>query len=125
MCAGYFTAYGSVKIQSSIAWRLPFVIMAVIAVAMAITCFLLPPSPRWLVLRDRHEEAVAVVQRLGIRPAEAEKDILRVRDEDVSKQQTSFSHSLRLIWARQYRGRTILALFILGMVQLSGIDGVM
>ncbi|KAK0934153.1 hypothetical protein LTR29_014267 [Friedmanniomyces endolithicus] len=125
MCAGYFTAYGSVKIQSSIAWRLPFVIMAVIAVAMAITCFLLPPSPRWLVLRGRREEAVAVVHRLGIQHAEAEKDILRVREEDVSKQHTSFYHSLRLIWARQYRGRTILALFILGMVQLSGIDGVM
>ncbi|TKA78122.1 hypothetical protein B0A55_02721 [Friedmanniomyces simplex] len=125
MCGGYFTAYGSVKIQSSIAWRLPFVLMAIIAVALVITCYFLPPSPRWLVLQGRHEEAVAAVERLGIQQAEAEKDILRIRDEDVSKMHTGFFHSLKLIWARQYRSRTILALFILGMVQLCGIDGVM
>jgi len=29
------------------------------------------------------------------------------------------------IFRRQYRAKTILALFVLGMVQLSGIDGVL
>ncbi|KAK4891568.1 hypothetical protein LTR27_009899 [Elasticomyces elasticus] len=125
MCGGYFTAYGSVRIQSSMAWRLPFLLMALIALALTVTCFFLPPSPRWLMLQGRHEEALAAVERLGIQQAEAEKDILHVHDEDVSKMHTSFFHSLRIIWARQYRSRTILALFILGMVQLCGIDGIM
>jgi len=125
MCAGYFTAFGSVKIQSSIAWRLPFILMSIIAGALVATCFLLPPSPRWLILRGRHAEAVTAVERLGIQQAEAEKDVLRVRDEDVSKSNMGFFHSLKIIWARQYRSRTILALFILGMVQLSGIDGIL
>ncbi|KAK3075305.1 hypothetical protein LTR53_001506 [Teratosphaeriaceae sp. CCFEE 6253] len=125
MCAGYFTAYGSVKIQSSMAWRLPFILMSIIAAALVVTCFFLPPSPRWLVLRGRHEDAAAAVERLGIQQAEAEKDVLRVRDEDTAKSNMGFLQSLKIIWARQYRSRTILALFILGMVQLCGIDGIM
>ncbi|KAK3627677.1 hypothetical protein LTR56_015461 [Elasticomyces elasticus] len=125
ICFGYFTAYGSVKIQLSLAWRLPFVLTAFIALALVVTCFLLPPSPRWFMLPGRHEEALAAVEQLGIQQAEAEKDILHVRGEDFSKMHRSFFHSLRIIWARQYRSRTILALFVLGMVQLCGTDGIM
>ena len=64
------------------------------------------------------------VERLGMHREEAEKDILNVPESD----QVRFSgglQSLLLPFRKQYRSRTILALFVLGMVQLSGIDGVL
>ncbi len=45
--AGYFICYGSVNIESSYSWRLPFILQAVLAVALACTCRFLPSSPRW------------------------------------------------------------------------------
>lgn len=125
ICLGYFTCYGTVRMGSSLAWRIPFIIMAIAGTVMFTSCFFLPPSPRWLVLRNRREEAIRAISRLGIQEAEAEKDILRLREEDVAKAQTAFFHSLQAIFAKPNRSRTILALFILGMVQLCGIDGVL
>lgn len=55
---------------------------------------------------------------------EAEKDILNVPEGE----QVRFSSGLQsflLPFRKQYRSRTILALFVLGMVQLSGIDGIL
>jgi len=83
----------------------------------------LPTSPRWLVSHDRRNEAYAVVDKLGIQRAEAEKDILTV-PSPVEEAQKGVQ-ALLLPFRRQYRARTILALFVLGMVQLSGIDGVL
>ncbi|KAL8888649.1 MAG: hypothetical protein Q9205_005190 [Flavoplaca limonia] len=45
--AGYFNCYGSVNIESPYSWRLPFILQAVLAVALACTCRFLPSSPRW------------------------------------------------------------------------------
>jgi len=54
---------------------------------------------------------------------EAEKDMLSAQNE----QQMSLSawQGFTLLFKKGYRARTILALFVLGMVQLSGIDGVL
>lgn len=65
------------------------------------------------------------IERLGIMSAEAEKDILRAASTVSQAQKTSFVESLVIIFRKQYRGRTMLALFVLGMLQLSGIDGIL
>ncbi|RDW66928.1 hypothetical protein BP5796_09677 [Coleophoma crateriformis] len=107
ICAGYFTCYGSIHISSSLSWRLPFIIQSILAIVLAISCIYMPMSPRWLQLNNRSEEALRSIHRLDISPVEAEKDILRPRP------------------VKEYRGRTMLAFFILGMLQLCGIDGVL
>ncbi|KAK4565660.1 hypothetical protein LTR86_003508 [Recurvomyces mirabilis] len=99
--------------------------MAIVSTGLTIACFFLPPSPRILILHGRRDEAIKAIEQLGIQQAEAEKDILRVRDEDLAMARTTFWQSFTTIWKRQYRSRTILALFILGMVQLCGIDGIL
>lgn len=122
VCTGYFTCYGSIGIQSSMAWRLPYVIQGIISVFLVGSCFALPDSPRWLIAHGKREEALSALHRLEFSLDEAGRDILTG-----SEQRTSLSpwKSLVLLFRRGYRARTILALFVLGMVQLSGIDGVL
>jgi MFS family permease len=123
VCLGYFVCYGSVHIGSSLAWRTPYIIQASLGVLTALLCYQLPDSPRWLVHQGRRTEALAALQRLDFSMVEAEKDILSVQNE----QNLSLGpwQSSMLLFRRGYRARTILALFVLGMVQLSGIDGVL
>lgn len=118
ICLGYFTCYGSVKIGSSFAWRMPFLVMLVASVILAVSSLFMPTSPRWLMFRDRRDEAIRACERLGISRIEIEKDISRLGGSGGNtKNEWEIFH-------KKYRLRTVLALFILGMVQLSGIDGV-
>lgn len=106
------------------AWRTPYLVQAFFALVLAAACKLLPESPRWLVLHGRRTQALKEIERLGIHREEAEKDILRVSENDQAHSIGGIQ-SLLLPFRKQYRSRTILALFVLGMVQLSGIDGIL
>jgi hypothetical protein len=90
---------------------------------LAASCLYLPTSPRWLLLNHRREEAVAALERLDIPQAEAEKDILRPVASGPPRKQSA--GDFMTIFKKQYREQTMLGLFILGMIQLCGIDGVL
>lgn len=75
-------------------------------------------------LNDRRDDAMKAIEKLDIPRAEAEKDILRVPEPQAGFEASSVDGFL-VLFRRQYRSRTVLALFVLGMVQLSGIDGVL
>lgn len=123
ICAGYFTCYGTIHIESPLSWRTPFIIQAIVGTALATSCLYLPASPRWLLLNHRREEAVAALERLDIPQAEAEKDILRPVARGPPRKLSA--GDFMTIFKKQYRGQTMLGLFILGMIQLCGIDGVL
>ena len=121
--AGYFTCYGSIKIDSSISWRLPFILMVVGGVILAVSCLYLPSSPRWLIINGRREDAMRSLDRLSIPKAEVERDISKLSARNEPKLSTW--QATRSIFQKKYRLRTTLGLFVPGMVQLSGIDGVL
>lgn len=121
VCAGYFTCYKTVEIGSSMAWRLPYVVQGAGAALLALSCLLLPEPPRWLMLHGQRPEATRALQRLDFSLAEAERDFMASPEQSLS---LSPWQSFLLLFKRGYRGRTVLALFVLGMVQLSGIDAV-
>lgn len=104
-------------------WRIPFIIQVAQSTILAAFCIFLPSSPRWLILHGRRPQALKAINRLNISSVEAEKDILNAQHEQTSS--PSKSDGFLMIFHRQYRARTVLALFILGMVQLCGIDGVL
>lgn len=105
----------------------------------------LVPSPRWLILRGRQAEVSAAWDVLGVGHAEREKveieieaTMVRVpslvnsinshRQEDASptySPDSKTTHSFFDVFARDVRLRTGLAVFLMGMQQLSGIDGVL
>lgn len=127
ICTGYFTCYGSVHLEnSSMAWRLPFVIQTVIAVLLIGCCTRLPESPRWLLSRGDQIGALDSLRRLDFSLVEAEREFLS-SDGSMAEQRPSLTpwQSFSILFGKAYRARTILALFVLGMVQLSGIDGVL
>ncbi|PVH98502.1 general substrate transporter [Periconia macrospinosa] len=56
-----WTTYGSYRINGECSWRLPTALQAVPAIANLLAIWFLPESPRWLVGKDRHEEARAIM----------------------------------------------------------------
>lgn len=128
ICVGYFTCYGSVYIgESSIAWRLPFVVMVVLSVVFVGCCLRLPESPRWLMSHGDQIAALDSLRRLDFSMVEAEREFMGGSGGGAIEQRMSLTpwQSFTMLFKRGYRARTILALFVLGMVQLSGIDGVL
>lgn len=126
ICVGYFTCYGSVYLrESSMAWRLPFIIMVVMSVVLIGCCARLPESPRWSMSCGDQPAALDALRRLDFSMVEAERNFMS--NAAVAEQRVSLTpwQSFAILFRRGYRARTTLALFVLGMVQLSGIDGVL
>lgn len=125
---GYFICYGSVKIQSSYSWRLPFMIQAVIATALACFCPFLPPSPRWLIDRGRSSQAGPALDRLqlSLRRFQHELESAGPSTDDSEKPEVQQSNK-RLLWVfeRQNRKQAFLGMFLMGAMQFSGIDAVL
>ena len=135
LMVGYFTCYGTTSIDSSLSWRAPFIILACLSMAFSTSSLLwLVPSPRWLTLRGRHAEAAAAWEALGVGHAEREKAESQsgaeaTASQDYSIRASSDSPATKSgfldIFSRDVRTRTGLAVFMMGMQQLSGIDGVL
>jgi len=64
IAAAYFISYGSVTLSGSMAWRTPFIVQAVIGIAMAVGILFVPFSPRWLMSKGREAEALETLRRL-------------------------------------------------------------
>ncbi len=103
----------------------------------------LVPSPRWLILRGRQVEASAAWDVLGVASADREKMEVELQaavaphtaTSASAPQPTDTSTASRIVpaakqgfldmFAPDVRSRTSLAVFLLGMQQLSRIDGVL
>jgi MFS family permease len=136
LVAGYFTCYGTGRIEGSMSWRLPFTILAALATAFVASVLVyLPPSPRWLRLRGRDAEADAAWEKLGVR-LEDRQGI----EEDLGggasysgdpgsgappRQAKQKDARFLDLFTKEVRGRTMLAVFLMGFLQLSGIDAVL
>jgi hypothetical protein len=131
-CVGYFVCYATIQIQNQWQWRLPFAVQVAGGVILALACMVLPASPRWLLLNDKPQIAMRNLKKLDLTEDELliNPDISLDTNEDNSpvRPQPQPSLSWRAVsdlFRKEYRFRTTLALFILGMVQLCGIDGVL
>ncbi|KAI0121882.1 general substrate transporter [Daldinia grandis] len=146
LVTGFFTCYGTANIQSSFSWRLPFIFLAAYSVVFSIAALMwLPASPRWLTLHGKTKEASAAWEKLEVPAADREK-ILDEYDASVVETiipdtsggigavqltpATATSVKLKKtelldVFSSDARPRLFLAVFLMGMQQLSGIDGVL
>ena len=134
LCAGYFTCYGTIRLSNEWQWRIPFLVQVIGGAAFAIATYLLPSSPRWLLQKAQPEKARESLQQLGLTDDELSLELrpneLQEREQSTTPRAgdgagTLSSNVMLELFSKEYRFRTILALFILGMVQLCGIDGVL
>jgi hypothetical protein len=108
------------------------------------TLVYLPPSPRWLTIHGKSEEASAAWEKLDVPAADQEKILGQlddaivltsnteaVGDESLQRNITSTSRrserkaQILDVFSSDSRPRLGLAVFLMGMQQLSGIDGVL
>ena len=146
LLVGYFSCYGTARMESSLAWRTPFILLTGLSVMFAIAATLwLVPSPRWPALSGRHDEVSAAWEVLEVRCHDCEKADIEIRTtvagvensvnsiDTCGESEANFAlvsnpktgHSFFDVFRKQYRVRTGLAVFLLSMQQLSGIDGVL
>lgn len=104
------------RVPTSLSWRFPFGMQAVISAVLAVGTPFLPNSPRWLRHVGRTADADATWVKLGVSSAEAEKT-----EENASRdeaQKLSWWQEGQQMWKKGIRGRTALGVFLMGMQQV-------
>lgn len=105
---------------TEIHYRWMFGVMAFPALAFFLLLFLTPQSPRWLVARDRLEEAKEVLQRCGTDNDDLEAEIRAIQESlDLEHHKAS-----EPFFCRKYAKPISLAVAIAAFNQLSGINAV-
>ncbi len=112
----YLSNYVIVAAGTAEAWRWMMGIVALPAVLFFFFVLPIPESPRWLVKRHRHKEALAVLRRLGNDDAHGTfNEIAASLQEETANTQEPFFH-------RKYRKPILLAFMVATFNQLSGIN---
>lgn len=119
IAAGYFIAYGSSRLDSSLAWRIPFVVEACIAAFLSIGMVFMPFSPRWLVQRGRLHEAREVLSKLRRTGENIDEELQGIRGslEEEGTQHAKFSE----VFSKRYIRRSLLGIFLMGFQMLCGV----
>ena len=151
LLAGYFICYGTVNLQSSLSWRTPFIILSSLSLLFSLASTLcLVQSPRWLNLRGQQAEAAAAWNKLQVDEASREnqetedREKIAAHEAHESMKLTDVADSEKAVlpdnnglknrksvtrvfdaFSADVRARTFLAVFIMSMQQLSGIDGML
>lgn len=63
--------------QSEASWRLPFALQIIPALALGVGMLFFPDSPRWLLMYERDDDALATLCRLRRKTAQDDPDILK------------------------------------------------
>ncbi|KAI0272160.1 general substrate transporter [Russula aff. rugulosa BPL654] len=136
---GFWTGFLTRNVAGSLSWRIPLGLQLFPGILLGFGAFVLPASPRLLVLQGRKEEALASLAKLRLRTlSEARTDtliqveLLEMEAEAMMLQKTSpigRSRPLRdeaLAWARlfdhRYIDRTLVGIVVMFFQQWSGIN---
>ncbi|KAH8706026.1 general substrate transporter [Talaromyces proteolyticus] len=140
LMVGYFLCYGTTKTPSSFSWRFPFAFQAGLSFLLAVAAFFyLPESPRWLAHKGKLSQAASAWVALEVASADQGDDVLdelHHRERPQPNPPTGTTQrirnyfqgvilNLRRVIAPSSRKQVFLAVFLMSMQQLSGIDAVL
>ncbi|KAJ1674001.1 hypothetical protein EV182_004161 [Spiromyces aspiralis] len=124
----YWITYGCSKIHGTASFRLPLGIQIVPALILVPLILIMPFSPRWLVSKDRDDEAIQVLARLR---AHGDVNAPHVVEEyndiksKIQEERESVDNSYIHIYTGRLRRRIILGMGIQCLQQLTGINAIM
>ncbi|KAM0079929.1 hypothetical protein ACKRZS_007908 [Fusarium odoratissimum] len=115
---GYAGSYAKGDVQ----WRVPLAMQIPPAALLLVLTIFLPDSPRWLVTKDRHEDAQRVITMLHAKKGEEfiQREMLEIREQLALEKAQRTSASWVELFTLRYAKRLLLACFILNMTKLSG-----
>ena len=120
----YWVQYAFLGVPGNAAWRSCFALQLVPAAIVAVLMYWRPESPRWLVQHDKQELALKVLADLHAN-GDTSSNLVRAELEEirvvVSLEQSPDAPSYaNLLFGRDYRRRSALAMGLQCMQQLSG-----
>ncbi|KAJ9664879.1 hypothetical protein H2201_004931 [Coniosporium apollinis] len=126
---GFFAAqwlgYGSFHVDSHFQWRFPLSFQVVPGLVMAAGIWFLHESPRWLMEKDRHEEARVVLQKLhgtGDNEEFLDLEFREIRDTILADKTRSQMTWRGLLAKPTWRRRLLLGCGVQAFGQLSGVN---
>ncbi|EED20163.1 hexose carrier protein, putative [Talaromyces stipitatus ATCC 10500] len=134
LMVGFFMCYGTVKSSTSFSWRFPLALQAGISFALALSAlYYLPESPKWLNHRGHLGEAERAWNKLEVAGADRGPDTFQESVQHEQQLDTNFITRFRSYYhdavlnTRRVMGpasqkQAFLAVFLMSMQQLSGID---
>ncbi|KAK0388496.1 hypothetical protein NLU13_4740 [Sarocladium strictum] len=128
---GYMTSnwvgYGISFASGEVTYRFPVGLQVLWALLVLVGSYWLPESPRWLISKDRHDEAEKVLKRLrksDIDPATVRKELVQMQDQ-ISWERQNEEKSLIAIWRKpSYRKRLIIGCLTHIGQQICGISAI-
>jgi len=115
----FLSNYLIASVVSQAAWRWMFGVEAVPAFLFFVLLFLIPDSPRWLVKRNRVDEARGILEKTG------EPDVEAALRDIVASLKTVSSQAKERFFSKKYQVPIFTAVLIAVFNQLSGINAIM
>jgi len=117
-------AIGTNEIKSNWAWRIPSLLQICPSLLQIVTVFLLPESPRFLISRDRDEEARAVLVKYhaegDANSILVQAEMAQIRETIRTEMEVSKQSWMELLSTYGMRRRMLITVFIGLFTQLSG-----
>lgn len=108
----------------AIQWRLCLALQIVAPLLLIIGSPWLPESPRWLILKDRHEEGFTILRKLHHRATDPDEILAREEFLQIRQQvalDASQSLSFLELWKKpSTRKRLLMGLFVMCIIQSTG-----
>jgi len=122
MLIAYFSNYLIASLNlGEVEWRWMFGVEAIPAFLFFLLIFFIPLSPRWLIARNRFDEAARVLGRCGTDNGSVEEEIAEIR----ASLEVETDQKAERFFSRKYAKPIFLAMMIAIFNQLSGINGVL
>ncbi|KAF7546530.1 hypothetical protein G7Z17_g8375 [Cylindrodendrum hubeiense] len=116
--------YGCSFSKTAFSWRFPLAFQAIPALILVSGIWFLQESPRWLMEKDRHEEARVVLEKLrkGEDPTRINLEFLEIRDVIAADREIGKVTTMSILTKASWRKRLLLGCAVQAFGPLSGIN---
>ncbi|KAJ5637429.1 hypothetical protein N7490_007308 [Penicillium lividum] len=128
---GYLIAqwlgYGCSFVDTAFQWRFPLAFQCIPGLTLACGVWFLSESPRWLMEKDRHDEALATLQRLHGDGTPEKEQYIELEFQEIREAINAERASTKITWTSiltkaSWRRRLILGCAVQAFGPLSGIN---